>query len=744
VTIGICSMADSPSSAFHQLHPTVQRWIWAQRWTELRDIQEAAVAPILSGDTDVIIAAATASGKTEAAFLPIFSRLVEAPASSIQVLYVSPLKALINDQERRLSELGEQLEIPVHPWHGDISASRKQRVLQRPAGLLLITPEALEALFILRGHELARLFAELRYVVIDELHSFLGSERGQQLQSLLHRLEQVIQKTVPRIGLSATLGEMELAKTYLRPACSEAVRLIVSTEAGQELKLQIRGYRYRSLFLDEQSEEQEREAHRDEIDIAEHLFKVMRGSKNLIFINRRQDVERYTDLLGRICENHRVPNEFMPHYGSLSKELRQAAEAALKERDRPANVVCTSTLELGIDIGSVVSIAQIGPPYSVASTRQRLGRSGRQQTDPAILRVYITEPEVQPHTSIESSLHPALMQAIAVVNLLLQGWYEPPRLQCLHLSTLVQQLLSLIAQLGGVRPDHAWEILCGSGVFRVSSSTFVQLLRCLGEQDLIQQSNEGLLLLGLTGERLVNHYSFYTAFKTPEEFRVTTTGKTLGTLPIDYPLVEGMYLIFAGKRWQILSIDYRHRVIDVQQATAGRVPYFGGTAGLVHDQIRQEMWRLYLGSEVPVFLDATARDLLQEARSYFQRYGLEQSYWVQSGSDTLLFTWMGSLVINTLALQLAARGLQVETGLLALTISDTTPKQLLRHLRAIADAPAPDPLLLAASVANKETEKHDLLLSEALLCQNYAAGYLEVQKAWNTVRQVVSERLPGF
>ncbi|MFM7424167.1 MAG: DEAD/DEAH box helicase [Elainella sp.] len=737
-------MADSISSAFHQLHPTIQRWIWEQHWAELRDIQEQAVAPILAGDADVIIAAATASGKTEAAFLPIFSRLIDAAASSLQVLYISPLKALINDQERRLSALGDRLEIPVHPWHGDISSARKQRVLQRPAGLLLITPEALEALFILRGSEIPRLFADLSYVVIDELHAFLGTERGQQLQSLLHRLEVTTGKRVPRIGLSATLGEMDLAKAYLRPAQPEAVRLIVSQEAGQELKLQIRGYRYRSIFLDEQSQEQEREAHRDEIDVAEHLFKVLRGSKNLIFINRRQDVERYSDLLSQICENHRLPNEFMPHHGSLSKELRQAAEAALKEPNRPANVVCTSTLELGIDIGSVVSIAQIGPPFSVASTRQRLGRSGRQQTDPAILRIYISEPEVQPHTAIESSLHPALLQAIAVVNLLLQGWYEPPRLQQLHLSTLIQQLLSLIAQLGGVRPVRAWEILCGSGVFGVSQATFMQLLRCLGEQDLIQQSNEGLLLLGLTGERLVNHYSFYTAFKTPEEFRVTTASKTLGTLPVDYPLVEGMYLIFAGKRWQILTVDYRHRVIDVQQATAGRVPYFGGTAGLVHDRIRQEMWRLYLSPEIPVFLDSTARDLLQEARTYFQRYGLEQSYWVESGGDVLLFPWMGSLVINTLALQMAERGLLVETGLLTLTISDITPKRLLRHLREIADAPAPDPLLLAASVANKETEKHDLFLSEELLCQNYAAGYLDVQRAWNTVRQIVSERLPGF
>jgi ATP-dependent helicase Lhr and Lhr-like helicase len=732
--------SNSTSSAFHQLHPSIQRWIWEQHWNELRDIQEQAIAPILAGDTDLIIAAATAGGKTEAAFLPIFSNLITAePQPGVQVLAVSPLKALINDQHRRLEELGERLEIAVHPWHGDISSARKQRLLKQPSGVLLITPEALEAMFILRGHELLKLFGHLRYVVIDELHSFMGSERGQQLRSLLHRLEQVIGRRVPRLGLSATLGEMNLAKEYLRAEDAKSVRLIVSEEAGQEIKLQIRGYRKTlPLFLDEQAEA-DTEGARDEIDIAEHLFKVLRGSKNLIFINRRQAVEQYTDLLGRLCETHRVPNEFMPHYGSLSKELRQAAEEALKERNRPANVICTSTLELGIDIGSVATIAQIGPPYSVASTRQRLGRSGR-QSDPAVLRLYISEPEVTPITALEDTLHPALMQAIAVVNLLLQGWYEPPQTQRLHLSTLIQQLLSLIAQQGGVRPDQAWQIL-HSSFQAVNQATFVQLLRCLGEQDLIQQSQDGLLLLGLTGERLVNHYSFYTAFQTPEEFRVTAVGKTLGTLPIDYPLVEGMYLIFAGKRWQVLTIDRRHRVIDVQQASAGRVPYFSGSAGIVHDRIRQEMWRLYLDSEVPIFLDTTAQDLLREARAYFHRYSLDQRYLVEAGSSTLLFSWMGSTVMNTLALQLAALGLKVETGTIALTVNNITPQQLLRRLQSLANADLPDTLALAATVSNKIIEKHDLFLSEPLLCQNYAASYLNVQKAWNTLRQIVSEPL---
>jgi ATP-dependent helicase Lhr and Lhr-like helicase len=343
MTTSSSSSSSRDSSGFHQLHEQVQRWIWEQRWTELRSIQEQAIAPILSAKSDVIIAAATAGGKTEAAFLPIFSRLMSNRQAGdnqggIQVLYVSPLKALINDQYRRLSALGERLEIPVHPWHGDISSSRKQRVLRHPNGILLITPEALEAMFVLRGHELPAIFPALQYVVVDELHSFIGIERGQQLRSLLHRLELATHRRIPRIGLSATLGEMNLAKDYLRAGEADAVKLIESSEMGQEIKLQIRGYRkIAPLFLedeapdDESDQEPEENSSRDEIDIANHLFKVLRGDKNLVFINRRQDVEKYADLLSRLCEMHHVV--YAPSRQPVERVARGGRRGA--QRGRP-------------------------------------------------------------------------------------------------------------------------------------------------------------------------------------------------------------------------------------------------------------------------------------------------------------------------------------------------------------------------------------------------------------------------
>jgi ATP-dependent helicase Lhr and Lhr-like helicase len=598
------------SSAFTRLNPKIQRWIWEQNWTELRDAQERAIDPVLAGNRDLIISAATAAGKTEAAFLPICSALLDtreqdgvagplgdygdgdAAASSrsgVLALYVSPLKALINDQYGRLDALGEHLDVPVHRWHGDVAGSRKARVLREPNGLLLITPESLEALFVIHGTRMADLFDGLRYVVIDEMHSFLGTERGAQLQSLLHRVDLAARRRVPRIGLSATLGDMPSAANFLRPGRGERVTVIVSADDRHELRLQLRGYEAKPADLtasqaeaaESRGEDVEVEdvTEGDRLAIAEHLFTTLRGNDNLIFANSRRDVEIYADLLTRRCDAAQVSNEFVPHHGSLSKDMREHAEARLKDRDVPVTAVCTSTLEMGIDIGSVASIAQIGAPRTVASLRQRLGRSGRRGDTPATLRLYVTEEQVTPQTTPPDALRAELVQSIAMVNLLLARWNEAPDAGGLHLSTLTQQLLSLIAQHGGVTPLEAFRTLCQQGPFiRVTPDVFKLLLRALAreEVDLLSQGSDGLLLLGVAGERVVNHYSFYAAFRSPSEYRLVANGRTLGTLPVDYPLMPGSLLIFGGRRWKVLAVDSYAKVVELVRSSGGRPPQFAG------------------------------------------------------------------------------------------------------------------------------------------------------------------------
>jgi ATP-dependent Lhr-like helicase len=726
------------SQAFFQLDEKIRRWIWDQRWTDLRDAQERAIPLVLAGDTDVIIAAATATGKTEAAFLPICSKLLAEENQNACVVYISPLKALINDQFSRMEQLCEQLDIPVHPWHGDISSSKKRKFLKKPTGILLITPESVESLFVNHGISIPQIFTKLLYVVVDELHSFIGSERGQQLQSLLQRIEFSIQRKIPRIGLSATIGDMELASRFLRPNGDTDTELIVSTSSNQELQLLLRGYIQRQpLLLSNDETKEDDQTDGSLLEIGENLFKTMRGESNLIFANSRNRVEFFADFLRRSCEKNHLPNEFWPHHGSLSKELREDAEAAIKDKTRPVSIVCTSTLEMGIDIGSVSSIAQVGVPPSVASMRQRLGRSGR-RGDPAILRIYIQEAELNEKSSLSDCLRVGLVQTIAMVRLLLAKWYEPPPSGGLHLSTLVQQSLSLIAQYGGVTAAQAYNVLCRKGAFPiVGQQMFFDFLRSLGSNDLIMQASDGLLLHGQTGERIVNHYSFYTAFTTPEEYRLVSGDRTLGALPVDRPLTEGSLLIFGGRRWIVLEVDSKKKVIVLMPAKGGKVPIFGGQAGWIHDRIRQEMFAVYTETDTPIFLDAQARELLAEARENFKRYGLEERRKLPQGSTIHIFCWRGDRVLDTLVAMLRSKGLKAANEGVSVVVFNSSPDELASCLHALLKEGLPDTYELAISVANKATEKYDAFLTNELLSSNYASSRLDAEGALTAVRALV-------
>lgn len=728
------------SSAFHRLHPKIQRWIWRTGWSELRDIQEQAIPAILAREHDLVIAAATAGGKTEAAFLPILSTLVDDPGGGIRALYVSPLRALINDQFQRLDLLCQELGIPVHRWHGDVGAGQKRKVIDKPAGVLIITPESLEAFFVLRGHEVRRLFERLDYVVVDELHVFLGSERGAQLQSLLHRVELAVRRRVPRIGLSATLGDLGLACEFLRPREGEAMLRIHSTAPGQELRLQLRGYRRMPPPLSPQEAEARSAAGQqvapeevtdgDFFAITRHIFEHLRGGHHLIFANSRARVEEMSDLLRRLCELHRVPNEFWPHHGSLSKELREEAEAALKDQSRPASAVCTSTLELGIDISVINSVVQVGPPPSVASLRQRLGRSGR-AGDPAILRVYIQEPALDPKTAPHATLRSDLVETIAVIELLLAGWCEPPDLRGLHLSTLVQQVLSLIAQLGAVRADQAWRALCDSGPFsRVDQPLFSRFLRSLGSTGLIQQDRSGELVLAEMGEKIVNHYTFFAAFSSPEEYRVVAGGRNLGSAPFSESLFPGRHVIFGGRRWVVVFVDDQAKVVDLKPAGGGRPPVFSEPAtSPVHDRVREEMLRIYTGAELPRYLDATARELLREGRENFYRYLLHERSLIKDGDRTIFFPWAGDRLMDTMLLWLASRKVEVTREGVALVFERMEPEEVEGELRGMAAAEPPDAVELATGVKNKAREKFHPWLEEEVLAVDYAAGALDMEQA---------------
>ena len=311
-----------------------------------------------------------------------------------------------------MEDLCAQAELPVYPWHGDISQGVKSRARRNPRGVLLITPESLEALFVLRGLEIPTLFSGALAIIIDELHALLDNERGIHLRSLLTRLELAVGRRIRRVGLSATLADMETVKEYLRPGYPDAVDLLESAMDGGEVRVQLRGY----ITGAEGEGEASKKA------VAKHLFDRLRGTPNLVFAGPRQDVEWYADALRQMSEDAKVPVDFLPHHASLSREHRLDVERRLKSSGT-ATAICTSTLELGIDIGAIDCVAQIGPLFSVSSLRQRLGRSGR-RGQPAVLRMY----SIERYTNAGS--HPidrlGLVRSVAMVELLGDRWCEPP------------------------------------------------------------------------------------------------------------------------------------------------------------------------------------------------------------------------------------------------------------------------------------------------------------------------------
>jgi ATP-dependent Lhr-like helicase len=724
---------DRKSAAFERLNPYVQKWIWSRKWDALKDVQEAAIGAILDAGSDIVIAAPTAAGKTEAAFLPICSQMIDVPPTEgIGALYISPLKALINDQYDRLCDLFLAADIPVHRWHGDVPAADKASVWSSPRGILLITPESIEAMFVTRGYSMANVFRGLRWIVVDELHAYLNTARGKQVQSLLHRVDAVSGNRVLRIGLSATLGDMAMAAEFLRPGHGDRTQVLVSESEGQELRLQVKGY-VRSAPNPGTEEKSDDEGPTDRI--TDQLFRVLRGGKHLVFANSRRAVEIYADRLRQRCELEKVPNEFFPHHGNLSKAIREDVELRLKDPSLPTTAVCTSTLELGIDVGQVVSIGQIGAPFSVAAIRQRLGRSGR-RGDPAVLRMHISAPDASASEQILDGLYIDLVQAVAVVELLVTRWCEPPDPARAHLSTLVHQTLSLIAERGGVKAQEAWNHLCRGGAFRsIGVGLFADLLRRMGQEDLIVQSADGDLVLGAKGERIVNHFSFFAVFESPEEYRIVCDGHALGTVSVDQALIDGIYIIFAGRRWCVLNVDRERKIVTVSPAPGGRVPMFEPSkGGLVHDRVRQEMRRVYDSTSVPKYLDTEAAHLLEMARRRYRELGLNRSTLFQDGSNVILFACRGDRIVNTLAVLLTKAGLPALQIGPAVVLSGTSRDAVHATVAGLLTANSTNAQELAAEAHNKRYDKYDWALSEEMLNAEYARRALDVPGTLDFIR----------
>lgn len=340
-------------SAYNRYAHFIQEYIYRKGWDDLRDVQKDACSAILDSNDHVIIASGTASGKTEAAFFPVLTMLEKDMPASVGVLYIGPLKALINDQFQRLGGLLKEQDIPVWPWHGDISQYQKEKAIKKPRGILQITPESLESLIMKNASIVKKLFSDLRFVIIDEIHAFMGEDRGLQLICLLTRLERLTGCSPRRIGLSATLHDYRSAKQFLAAGTNRKVNVVGLHHRSRKLSLAVQTYVHSNDPKEDAQIQREQQR---------FLYNHCHKQKCIIFTNSRKDAELVVYQMKEMAAKRDEPDVFYAHHGSISTALRKDAEQALRNNDGPTVAAATLSLELGIDIGELDMTVQIGAP----------------------------------------------------------------------------------------------------------------------------------------------------------------------------------------------------------------------------------------------------------------------------------------------------------------------------------------------------------------------------------------------
>lgn len=635
-------------NVFDRYAPFIQDYIYRSGWQMLRGVQNAAGEAIFGGQDNVLLTASTASGKTEAAFFPILTLLAEDPPHSVGVLYIAPLKALINDQFGRLSELCAEADIPVTRWHGDAPQTQKRKLLRKPRGVLQITPESL---LINKHMEIPSLFGDLRFIVIDEIHSLLQGDRGLQTFCLIERICKLAGCDPRRIGLSATIGDPEAAGQFLA-AGSGRPTVIPRFEGGREVwRLSMEHFFNTAPQADEgRTDLPDTPVPEPPTDTAPkaadpgigYIFEHTRGKKCLVFTNSREECEAVCQSLRQYCEANHEPDRFLIHHGNLSASYRESAEEEMKDDDSLLSVCATATLELGIDIGKLERAFQIDAPFTVSGFLQRMGRTGR-RGDPAEMWFVMREDHPEPRALMPEMIPWYLIQGIALVQLYIEERFvEPPRTGRLPFSLLYHQTMSTLASCGEMTPaELASRVLPLAPFHRVTQQDYRTLLRHLIGIDHISQTENGGLIVGLTGERIVNNYKFYAVFQENVEYSVRAGSEELGT--IVKPPPTGEKIAIAGRVWLVEEVDHKKREVYCTLVKGNIPAYFGDVAGDIHTHILERMYRVLAEQQNYPYLMRHAVCRLAEARQTFAKAGIAGSPLVHLGGKMwALFPWLGS------------------------------------------------------------------------------------------------------
>ena len=728
--------------AFDRYAPFVQEYIYQNHWENLRSIQVAAADAIFNTDENVLLTASTASGKTEAAFFPVITLFSEDMPSSVGCIYIGPLKALINDQFSRLNDLCAEADIPVWHWHGDVAQSHKAKLMRHPSGILQITPESLEALLLHKHAAIAKLFGDLRFVVIDEVHSLLRGDRGGQTLCLIERLSRIAGVNPRRIGLSATIGDPEGTGEFLSLGTGRKTIIPKIDAKGSKWRLSMEHFYVKDAQAAEDKqipgalpvlEEKTDDAPANADPGIGYIFEHTRGKKCLVFVNSREECEMVTTTLRHYCELNHEPDRFLVHHGNLSASYRETAEGIMKDDSQYMTTVTTATLELGIDIGRLERAFQIDAPWTVSSFLQRMGRTGRRELPPEMWFV-IREDEPEVRAMLPTTIPWKLLQGIALVQLYLEErWVEPPRLDRLPFSLLYHQTMSTLASCGEMSPRALADRVLRLHYFhRITQEDYRVLLRHLIATDHIQQTEQGGLIVGLAGERVINSFKFYGVFQESEEYTVRSESQELGTVVSPPPV--GEKLAIAGHVWQVLDVDHKRRLIYCQQVKGSVPAYFGQCPGDLHTKILTRMRRVLQEDRQYPYLMKNAVARLEQARFTAAHSGAAEKPLINLGGNMwCLLPWVGTYTFLTMerflkikcADRLGLRNLDSARPFFIQVTMKADESAFFRVLAEEIRKPI-DPMELVYPKELPLFDKYDEYLPEELVKKGFALGVLDV------------------
>ncbi|MEV5956805.1 DEAD/DEAH box helicase [Streptomyces sp. NPDC051987] len=607
-------------------------------WPGLRPLQEESIKPLLAGD-DAILLAPTAGGKTEAVSFPLLSKMVQQKWSGTSVLYVCPLKALLNNLLPRLETYASWLGRTAALWHGDVTTGARKRILAARPDILLTTPESLEAMLVSANVDHTSFFSGLRTVVVDEVHAFAGDDRGWHLLAVLERLQRVVGRPVQRVGLSATVGNPDELLLWLQGSGAGKQPAVVVAPHLADPKPGASGAAppVPDIQLD----------YVGSVDNAATMIAALhRGEKRLVFCESRRLVEELGEKL-----RAKGVTTFLSH-ASLSVDERRRAEQAFSEA-RDCVIVSTSTLELGIDVGDLDRVIQIDAPLTVASFLQRLGRTGRR-------------PGTSRNCLFLALNHDGLLGASALLLQWSRGWVEPVVAPPEPRHIVAQQLLALCLQEPQVG-DRLWqEWWNGLGPFGQSAEPIVRHLVDNGYLD----QDGGLLFIGPEAERRFGHRHFMNltaVFTAPPQFTVLQGRREIGrtdpsllTERIDGP----RRLLLAGRSWQVTYIDWKRKRCFVEPVDGGGRAKWSG-AGLdfgISFELTRAVREVLLGANPPVDLTGRAEKYLAEAREHCMEEVHPGGTVITRGSGGYVkwWTWAGHRANATLAATLAEVAVPVQ------------------------------------------------------------------------------------